>query len=83
MKASSWMLICTVLLATACNKSEKPSGETQAAATPAASPAGSATASDDGEGIATEEDFEDEAEQKITRQNADEELDKLEKEISN
>lgn len=82
MKAAIWSFALVVVLATGCDKTDKPAGDTQPPATPSASPAAS-TASDDGEGVTTEEDFEDEAEQKITRQNADEELDKLEKEISN
>ncbi len=74
-------LLCLCL--PACEKKETPAASTAApVATTAAPTTASAQASDDGEGMPIEEDFEDEAEQKITAQNADEELDKLEKEIS-
>jgi hypothetical protein len=73
-----------------CEKKESPpAANTGAVATPTSTPAATSAVAanagnpDDGEGIPTEEDFEDEAEQKITSQNADAELDKLEKEISN
>ncbi len=68
-----------------CEKKETPpTGDTRAAtaATSAAMANATTAGDDDGAGIPTEEDFEDEAEQKITSANADEELDKLEKEIS-
>jgi hypothetical protein len=52
---------------------------TQPASSTGATAAATPAAGD--EGVATEEDFEDEAEQKITAQNAEDELDKLEKEI--
>ncbi|MBK8994886.1 MAG: hypothetical protein IPM35_03925 [Myxococcales bacterium] len=74
-------LVCLCL--PACEKKEPaPSSAATTAATTAAPTAASAQASDDGEGMPTEEDFEDEAEQKISAQNAEEELDKLEKEIA-
>ncbi|MBK7582879.1 MAG: hypothetical protein IPI67_22125 [Myxococcales bacterium] len=79
-------LIATALVALpACEKKETP---TSAPASSAAVPstgslaAASAQPSDDGEGMPMEEDFEDEAEQKITAQNVNDELDKLEKEIA-
>ncbi|GMV13199.1 MAG: hypothetical protein HS104_11150 [Polyangiaceae bacterium] len=75
------MLAC--LCVPACEKKETPAASTATpAATTAAPTAASARVGDDGEGLPTEEDFEDEAEQKISAQNAEEELDKLEKEIS-
>jgi hypothetical protein len=87
----SHLLLCLVSCAAwACKEQEEPGKATPTAtATSTSAPAASATsatgagASDDGEGIPTEEDFEDEAEQKITSQNAEDELDKLEREISN
>lgn len=60
-----------------------PTTTTPATPTTSATTVASAGNPDDGEGIPTEEDFEDEAEQKITSQNANDELDKLEREISN
>jgi len=70
-----------LLLLPSCEKKETPA---QSTAAPSAAPvaAGSGQPGSDGEGLPTEEDFEDEAEQKISAQNAEEELDKLEKEIS-
>jgi len=75
-------LALLLLSATACDKAAEKS---PAASTGSAGPASAAAtaAADDGEGIPTEEDFEDEAEQKISTQNVEDELDKLEKEISN
>lgn len=73
---------CVLLLG--CQKAEKSEPASTSAASSATTtpqPATS-TASADDDSIPTEEDFEDEAEQKITAQNADDELDKLEKEIS-
>jgi hypothetical protein len=85
MTAHTWALVSVLVVAAGgCGKTDATStGESKASAarTGASVPAASG-ASDDGEGIATEEDFEDEAEQKINPQNADEELDKLEKEIT-
>lgn len=66
----------------ACEKKDAPAASTATPAATAAPSAASARVGDDGEGLPTEEDFEDEAEQKISAQNAEEELDKLEKEIS-
>jgi hypothetical protein len=85
------LLSCVALCGLfACEKPKdepSPSAPTGAAPTTQATPSASAAAvganNDDGEGIPTEEDFEDEAEQKITSQNAADELDKLEREISN
>ncbi len=76
-------------LCVACDKKPETTSTTTTTApvkpaAPAAAPSAEAKTSpaDDGEGLPTEEDFEDEAEQKISAQNADEELDKLEKEIA-
>ena len=57
MRASTWMLVGLIALGTACQKSEKPQGvgATQGSTTPLST--ASAAASDDGEGVATEEDF--------------------------
>ena len=61
---------------------DKPADKTTSTTTtPPAGSGASATPAAGDEGVATEEDFEDEAEQKITSANAAEELDKLEKEI--
>lgn len=70
----------------ACEKKETPPPAASAASptsptSPAATTVAAATAEDRDE-MPVEEDFEDEAEQKITAQNAEAELDKLEKEIS-
>lgn len=79
--------LCGVL---ACEKpKDEPTSTAPTGATPTNTPTPTTTTvasagnPDDGEGIPTEEDFEDEAEQKITSQNAADELDKLEKEIAN
>ncbi len=80
MKLFATILIAASLLAFGCQKKDKTEGTTSTPTT-AAAPATSAVASAD-DAIPTEEDFEDEAEQKVTAQNADDELDKLEKEIT-
>jgi hypothetical protein len=84
MKRLAFALACLALLA-ACNKDKpEPSASAPAApATTAAPPQASVASGSDQAGVPTEEDYEDEAEQKITAENADQELDKLEKEISN
>lgn len=80
------LLLCGMV---GCEEKPKAGPTTTAPTTTPATPTASATTvasagnPSDGEGIPTEEDFEDEAEQKITSQNADDELDKLEREISN
>lgn len=79
------LLALGCVLLVGCQKAEKNEpATTSAPATPQAqTPTPSAsTASAEDDSIPTEEDFEDEAEQKISAQNADDELDKLEKEIS-
>lgn len=63
------------LALSACDKTEPAPGTTGTTAT-----GPKTTVSDDA--IATEEDFEDEAEQQISAQNVEDELDKLEKEIT-
>jgi hypothetical protein len=89
MKPLHFALCASLLGALACEKpkDEPTTAPTGAAPTTAPTPTTTTVASagnpDDGEGIPTEEDFEDEAEQKITSQNAADELDKLEKEIAN
>ncbi len=82
MKLFATILIAASLLAFGCQKKDKTEGAgTTSTPATAAAPATSAVASAD-DAIPTEEDFEDEAEQKVTAQNADDELDKLEKEIT-
>ena len=66
----------------ACDKKEAPApaaAPAGTAATPTTAAEATAEARDE---MPVEEDFEDEAEQKITAENAEAELDKLEKEIS-
>ena len=73
------LALCASVMSCDKDKPSTPTTATSAAATTAAPSSSVAAASD----VPTEEDFEDEAEQKITPENADQELDKLEKEISN
>jgi hypothetical protein len=73
----------------ACEKKEEPKPQTSVAPTAAPTPTQAATGStepasataDESADIPTEQDFEEEAEQKITAENLETELDKLEKEI--
>ena len=82
MKAIGMIAMLLALGALACDKpAEKTSTTTQPATSGAATGSPTSTVAAGDEGVATEEDFEDEAEQKITAQNAEDELDKLEKEI--
>jgi len=67
-------------LLSSCDKPADKTSSTTSSSQPAGSGASAPAAAGD-EGVATEEDFEDEAEQKITSSNAEDELDKLEKEI--
>ena len=68
------------MLSSCDKKPDDKSASTTSTSQPAGSGASAPAAAGD-EGVATEEDFEDEAEQKITSSNAQDELDKLEKEI--
>jgi hypothetical protein len=78
-------LVALALALGACDKQEEPRQTTPTS--PAAQGDKSGTTepasaqAEDSADIPTEQDFEEEAEQKITAQNLDEELDKLEKEI--
>lgn len=86
MKSLTIFGACLLLAAVACDKPAEPKSDTSGASASTATtaaPAESAAAADEGEGIPTEADFEEEAEQKITAANLEEELDKIEKEIEN
>lgn len=82
------VIALVVLPLAACEKKDEPkppsttpaATATPAATTPAATEPASASA-EDGSEIPTEQDFEEEAEQKVTAENLESELDKLEKEI--
>ena len=86
------LILPLVLGLASCEKNEPAKSESAPPAAPAtaASPTdqsgattpAAAAKAEESDGIPTEQDFEDEAEQKITAQNLDEELDKLEKEIA-
>lgn len=67
-----------VLAATGCHKDAPRSDPATQGGPATAEPSAIAA---DSEEIPTEEDFQDEAQQKVTDQNLDDELDKLEKEI--
>lgn len=82
MKPSHFLALCCIAVPLwACEKKETPATVTPPASV-AAPPPASAAAAADRDDLSLEEDFEDEAEQKISSQNAEAELDKLEKEIS-
>ncbi len=82
MKTRHLLALCLIAVPlAACEKKETPAAASGSSA--AAAPASpQASAAGDRDDLALEEDFEDEAEQKISSQNAESELDKLEKEIS-
>jgi hypothetical protein len=87
--ARSWMLWGALAMAVACDDKPKPAEPVPTApvatATPAPTPAPAATATEAAgaavNDIATEEDFEEEAQGEISAHNMEAELDKLEKEI--
>lgn len=90
----AWLWIAVLALPLACEKKPEPSPTTTTTPSPtptatqgttndqsgATQPA--SAQADEGADIPTEQDFEDEAEQKITAGNLDDELGKLEKEIT-
>jgi hypothetical protein len=85
MKAMIGALALALVLG-ACDKQDEPRPTTSTSPSPAADDKSGTTEPasaqvDDTADIPTEQDFEEEAEQQITAQNLEEELDKLEKEI--
>ncbi len=86
----TWLVLGAAVALAACDKKEDASpsksdmsGATTTAPTTSAAATETTAAAEDGEGLPTEADFENEAEQKITAANMEDELDKLEKEIEN
>ena len=85
------IVICSAALVAlgACKKNEEPAPTTEPAKTEAPAPTPAATttatataAAEENDGLEIEQDFEDKAEQEVTAQNLDAELDKVEKEIA-
>lgn len=86
MKRLPWILLGAALALSGCDKKEQAAEKTDMSGTTTTTPVASTETTpmaEDGEGIPTEADFENEAEQKITASNMEDELDKLEKEIEN
>ncbi len=74
-------VVCCVLLLGAIGCSKKKTSNTSPTSADSAAAASPASSVNDSQ-IPTEEDFEEEAAQKVTAQNMDDQLDKLEKEIN-